>query len=198
MTPLASHADGIEDTPLAAKANEDREAWAGRMPRDVADLWGFVVGLDDGERLALLAHCASRTVNALRLPWDRKPRSLQTADRLATALALDVAKDWTPTVDSYLGRVTKAHIVEAVTEGVSEDAARRIADMKKPDMAQAAERLLSGTGWLPSALRTAEPEVEQAASLEHGKGGAVEEPSEAEAPDTGAQDGEASYAVAAE
>ena len=48
------------------------------------------------------------------------------------------------------------------------------------------------------ALRTAEPEVEQAASMEHGKGGAVEEPSEAEAPDTGAQDGEASYAVAAE
>src|SRR3546814_19568677 len=72
---------------------------------------------------------------SLRLPWDRKPRTLQTADRLAGALALDVTKDWTPTVDSYLGRVTKAHIVEAVAEGVSEDAARRIADMKKPDMA---------------------------------------------------------------
>ena len=71
----------------------------------------------------------------------------ETAGR-ARALALDVAKDWTPTVDSYLGRVTKAHIVEAVTEGVSEDAARRIADMKKPDMAQAAEQLLAGTGWL--------------------------------------------------
>src|SRR3546814_19089638 len=107
------------------------------MPRDVADLWGFIVGLDDGKRLALLAHCASRTVNALRLPWDRKPRSLQTADRLASALALDVAKDWTPTVDSYLGRVTKAHIVEAVTEGVSEDDAPRIADMKTQDMAKA-------------------------------------------------------------
>lgn len=108
VTPLGSHADGIEDTPLAAKANEAREAWAERMPRDVADLWGFIVALDDEKRVALLAHCASRTVNALRLPWDRKPRSLQTADRLATALALDVAKDWTPTVDSYLGRVTKA------------------------------------------------------------------------------------------
>ena len=184
VTPLGSHADGIEDTPLAAKANEAREAWAERMPRDVADLWGFIVGLDDEKRLALLAHCASRTVNALRLPWDRKPRTLQTADRLASALALDMAKDWTPTVDSYLGRVTKAHIVEAVTEGVSEDAARRIADKKKPDMAQAAEQLLAGTGWLPAVLRTPEPEVEQ--------------PSEAEAPDTEAQDGEASYAVAAE
>jgi ParB family chromosome partitioning protein len=180
-TPLGSHADGIEDTPLAARASERHEAWAERMPRDVADLWGFVVGLDDERRLALLAHCASRTVNALRLPWDRKPRSLQTADRLGTALALNVAKDWTPTVDSYLGRVTKAHIVAAVTEGVSEDGARRIADMKKLDMAQAAEQLLAGTGWLPASLRTAQAEPEP---VEAHSGAEVE--------------GEASYAVAAE
>lgn len=195
-TPLGSHADGIEDTPLAARASEQREAWAERMPRDVADLWDFVVGLNDERRLALLAHCASRTVNALRLPWDRKPRSLQTADRLATALALDVATDWTPTVDSYLGRVTKTHIIEAVSEGVSQDAARRIADMKKPDMAQTAEQLLAGTGWLPAMLRT--PEPEQPAPVEAEDLGSAEQPPEAEAPDTEAEDGEASYAIAAE
>ncbi|SEI80080.1 chromosome partitioning protein, ParB family [Sphingomonas sp. OV641] len=198
VTPLGSHADGIEDTPLAAKANEAREAWAERMPRDVADLWGFIVGLDDEKRLALLAHCASRTVNALRLPWDRKPRTLQTADRLATALALDMAKDWTPTVDSYLGRVTKAHILEAVAEGVSEDAARHIADKKKPEMAEAAEQRLAGSGWLPAALRTPKAEAEQPAPVEVEEVGSVEQPSEAEAPDTEAEDGEASFAVAAE
>tara|TARA_R110000782_G_scaffold78276_6_gene155270 strand:- start:23424 stop:25493 length:2070 start_codon:yes stop_codon:yes gene_type:complete len=198
VTPLGSHADGIEDTPLAAKANEAREAWAERMPRDVADLWGFIVGLDDEKRMALLAHCASRTVNALRLPWDRKPRTLQTADRLATALALDMAKDWTPTVDSYLGRVTKAHILEAVAEGVSEDAARHIADKKKPEMAEAAEQRLAGSGWLPAALRTPKAEAEQPAPVEVEDVGSVEQPSEAEAPDTEAEDGEASFAVAAE
>ncbi len=163
-TPLGSHADGIEDTPLAARASAAHEAWAERMPRDVADLWSFVAGLDDERRTALLAHCASRTVNALRPPWDRKPRSLQTADRLASALALDVAKDWTPTVDSYLGRVTKAHIIAAVAEGVSEEVVSRIADMKKPDMAQAAEQLLAGSGWLPAALRTEQPEAEPVAT----------------------------------
>ncbi|WP_205584663.1 hypothetical protein, partial [Pseudomonas aeruginosa] len=68
VTPLGSHADGIEDTPLAARASEQHEAWAERMPRDVADLWGFIVGLDEAKRIALLAHCAARTVNALRLP----------------------------------------------------------------------------------------------------------------------------------
>ena len=191
VTPLGSHADGIEDTPLAARASEQHEAWAERMPRDVADLWGFIVGLDEAKRIALLAHCAARTVNALRLPWDRKSRSLQTADRLAGALALDVAKDWTPTVDSYLGRVTKAHIVEAVTEGVSEDAARRIADMKKPDMAQAAEQLLSGTGWLPAVLRTPGSEGADPALVEPEDADSVQQPPEVE-------DSEAFYAVAAE
>lgn len=185
MTPLGSHADGIEDTPLAARANEQHEAWAERMPRDVADLWGFIVALDHEKRSALLAHCAARTVNALRLPWDRKPRTLQTADRLASALVLDVAKDWTPTVDSYLGRVTKAHIIEAVTEGVSEDAARRIADMKKPDMAQTAEQLLAGSGWLPAVLRTPnDADLAQRAV--------------ADALNIGVEDDDASYANAAE
>lgn len=188
VTPLGGHAAGIEDTPLAARASEAHEAWAERMPRDVSDLWGFIVALDDEQRVALLAHCASRTVNALRVPWDRKPRTLQTADRLAMALTLDVAKDWTPTVDGYLGRVTKAHILEAVTDGVSEDAARRIADKKKPDMAQEAEQLLAGTGWLPAALRTPEPEAEPV-ETDDAEGAA--QPSEAEAPDTGAEDGEA-------
>lgn len=198
VTPLGSHAAGIEDTPLAARASEAHEAWAERMPRDVADLWGFIVALEDAQRVALLAHCASRTVNALRLPWDRKPRTLQSADRLATALALDMAKDWTPTVDSYLGRVTKAHILEAVAEGVSEDAARHIADKKKLEMAEAAEQRLAGSGWLPAALRTPKAEAEQPAPVEVEDVGSMEQSSEAEAPDSEAEDGEASFAVAAE
>lgn len=197
-TPLGSHADGIEDTPLAARASAAHEAWAERMPRDVADLWGFIVGLDDERRVALLGHCVSCTVNALRLPWDRKPRSLQTADRLATALALDVAKDWTPTVGSYLGRVTKAQITAAVADGVSEDAATRIADMKKPEMAQAAEQLLAGTGWLPATLRTAQPEPEPV-EAEPVETAVADQPSEAKATDTEAEDGaDQPYAVAAE
>ena len=193
VTPLGNHADGIEDTPLAARLSEQHEAWAERMPRDVADLWGFIVGMEDDKRIALLAHCAARTVNALRLPWDRKPRSLQTADRLAGALALDMAKDWTPTVDSYLGRVTKAHIMEAVAEGVSEDAARRIADMKKPDMAQTAEQFLAGKGWLPVIIRTPTLETPQSVAIDAEHVEIAEQPSEANASDT-----EAAYAVAAE
>ena len=154
---LASHADGIEDTP-AAQALADRHAgWASDMPRDVADLWSFVAELDQASLMALLAHCASLTVNAVRIPWEQKPNARATTEKLASAVALDMTAHWTPTTRTYLGRVTKAHILAAVCEGVSDEAAEQITGLKKPDMAEAAEQLLAGTGWLPSLLRTARP-----------------------------------------
>lgn len=156
-TDMVGHADGIEDTP-AGKAWADRHAnWARQMPRDVTGLWTFVAELDHDSRMALFAHCTALTVNAVRLPWERRPRALATADRLAEAVSLDMTGYWRPTVRSYLGRVTKARILEAVCEGVSGEAAERMVDMKKVDMAEAAEQLLAATDWLPSLLRTAKP-----------------------------------------
>jgi ParB family chromosome partitioning protein len=157
-TSLGSLADGIEDT-AAAKALADRHAgWDADLPRDVGELWDFIAGLDHASVMALLAHCASLTVNAVKQPWGRKPRAQATADSLATALGLDMTAHWIPTVRTYLGRVTKAHILEAVADGVSLEAAERIKDMKKQPMAEAAEQLLAGTGWLPPLMRTARPE----------------------------------------
>jgi ParB family chromosome partitioning protein len=155
---LGGHADGIEDT-AAAKMLADRHAgWAADMPRDVANLWGFIAGLDHASVMALFAHCAAQTVNALKLPWEQNKRHAHaTADRLATAVALDMTAHWTPTVRSYLGRVSKAHILEAVVVGASYEAAERIKDKKKMEMAEKAEQLLAGTGWLPLPLRTEPP-----------------------------------------
>jgi len=53
---------------------------------------------------------------------------------------------------------------EAVTEAVSEDAAQRISGAKKAEMAEAAEGLVAGTGWLPEPLRSAiaDPDPEAA------------------------------------
>ena len=130
-TDLATHAVGIEDTP-AGKAWSDRHAnWARQMPRDVAKLWEFVVELDHDSRMALFAHCTALTVNAVKLPFDLRPRALAAASRLAEAVALDMTGYWRPTVQSYLGRVTKAGILEAVREGVGEEAAERIVGYEK-------------------------------------------------------------------
>jgi ParB family chromosome partitioning protein len=72
-TDLAGHADGIEDTP-AGKAWADRHAnWARQLPGAVTTLWAFVAELDPDSRMALFAHCVALTVNAVKLPWDRRP-----------------------------------------------------------------------------------------------------------------------------
>ncbi|AYM82184.1 ParB-like nuclease [Agrobacterium tumefaciens str. Cherry 2E-2-2] len=155
---LGGHADGIEDTATAKLLADRHSGWAADMPQDVANLWGFIAALDPVSVMALFAHCASLTVNALKLPWENhKRRAHATADRLATALVLDMRQHWTPTVSTYLGRVTKAHILAAVQEAVGDEAVERIAAMKKQEMAEAAEQLLAGTGWLPPLLRTERP-----------------------------------------
>jgi ParB family transcriptional regulator, chromosome partitioning protein len=74
-------------------------------------------------------------------------------ERLAAATGFDLAQWWTPTAQGYFGRVSKALIAEAVTEGVTAQAADNIAGLKKAEMAECAEALLAGTGWLPALLR---------------------------------------------
>jgi ParB family chromosome partitioning protein len=191
---LGGHADGIEDT-AAALALADRHAgWAQGMPRDVADLWGFIADLDHASVMALFAHCASQTVNAVKLPWERKPRAHETADRLATAVALDMTAHWTPTARTYLGRVTKAHILAAVREALGDETAERIASLKKLPMAEAAEQFLTATGWLPALLRTErpawpdEPQVDAKLQVRKAAEPEANEPAEPEATTSDAAD----------
>jgi ParB family transcriptional regulator, chromosome partitioning protein len=154
------------------------------MPRDVTHLWAFVAELDHDCRMALFAHCVALTVNAVKLPWERRSRTQATADKLAEAVSLDMTAYWRPTVRTYLGRITKVRILEAVREAVSDEAADRMAQMKKQDMAEAAEQLLAATGWLPALMRT--PRVAQG-STESPQADAVTEVKDPDA-----------YAVAAE
>ena len=94
------------------------------------------------------------TVNATHQPYDRRPKAIAHADRVAEAVQLDMAAaGWRPTMAGYLGRVTKARILEAVREAKGEQSAQLIADLKKADMAREAERLLDVSGWLPEPLR---------------------------------------------
>jgi ParB family chromosome partitioning protein len=66
------------------------------------------------------------------------------------------AAGWKPTVDNFLGRVTKARILQAVSQAKGQRAADRIEHLKKGDMAAEAQTLLDDTGWLPEPLRTAD------------------------------------------
>jgi ParB family chromosome partitioning protein len=164
---LAAQVPDIDECPAMTAIAERHAAWERRMPEDAAQLWGFVARLDQAGQVQLLAHCASLTVNAMHLPKHRTETAASAhADLLAETLSLEMTATWTPTVANYFGRVSKERIIEAVREGVSAEAAANIAGMKKLAMAEAAERRLAGTGWLPELLRTGsavESEAEQAA-----------------------------------
>jgi ParB family transcriptional regulator, chromosome partitioning protein len=146
--------EGLADTPYATAIDARHGAWAAQLPKDTAGLWDVITGLDSDSRQALFAHCVGLTINATCQPYDRRPRAIAHAGRVAEAVQLDMAAaGWRPTVAGYLGRVTKARILEAVREAKGEQAAQLIEDLNKADMAREAERLLDGSGWLPEPLR---------------------------------------------
>ena len=151
---------GLNDSAVAEAANARHEAWSKRLPKESDELWDALLQWSDEDRASLFAHIVSLSVNAVSESWNRRPRALAHADVLAQTVGLDMAvAGWRPTVDTFLGRVTKARILQAVTEAKGERAADRIAHLKKGDMATEAETLLSDTGWLPEPLRTpGEPE----------------------------------------
>jgi ParB family chromosome partitioning protein len=155
----------LKDSPPAKAVAERHQGWKADLPKDEAALWDWLAALDDSSRAALLAHCVSFGVNALYEKGDRYgasgvsvhgvQRRLVQADRIACAVGLDMVEaGWRPTVDNYLGRVTKPRILEAVREAKGEQSAQLIDHLKKADMAKEAERLLEGIGWLPEPLRT--------------------------------------------
>jgi ParB family chromosome partitioning protein len=163
-----AQAPGLRES-VSAKAVEARhEAWKARLPKSENDLWDALTALDGGAQASLFAHCASFAVNAVYEPANRYNQGrvsahgvrtrLDQADVLARAVGLDMVQaGWRPTVDNYLGRVTKPRILEAVREAKGASSAQLIDHLKKPEMAKEAERLLGGSGWLPEPLRLFDP-----------------------------------------
>ncbi|CCJ05596.1 ParB/RepB/Spo0J family partition protein [Methylocystis sp. SC2] len=152
---FGAQAPGLGDASLATKVDARHNDWAQQLPTDPGDLWDALMTFDAEAQQRLFAHCISLTVNAVHEAWSRRPRVIAHADRLARVLSLDIAATgWAPTVDNFFGRVTKARILEAVREAKGAEQAKRIEQLKKGDMAQEAEEMLSGSGWLPEPLRT--------------------------------------------
>ena len=150
-----SQAPGLNDSASAAAIDGRHQAWIAALPKEPAVLWDALEAFESDSRQSLFAHCVSLSVNAVYEAYNRRPRALAYADRLAQAVDLDMAAaGWMPTVGNYLGRVTKAGILAAVREAKGEAAGDRIEHLKKGEMAEQAAVLLAGSGWLPEVLRT--------------------------------------------
>ena len=152
---FGAQALGLNDSASAEAIRARHESWSKTLPKESVDLWDALREWDGDSQAGLFAHVVSLSVNAVYESWNRRPRAFVHADRLAQAVDLDMAAaGWKLTVDNFLGRVTKARILQAVAEAKGQRAADRIEHLKKGDMAVEAETLLAGTGWLPEPLRT--------------------------------------------
>jgi ParB family transcriptional regulator, chromosome partitioning protein len=124
---FGNQAPGLNDTAIAKAIDDRHHCWSEQLPREPGELWDALVAFDTDSRQALFAHCMALSVNAVHESWNRRPRVLAHADRVAGAVELDVAAaGWSPTVDNYLGRVTKARIIQAVREAKGEQAPLRL------------------------------------------------------------------------
>ena len=154
-------APGVEDGPAGRRVRDRCEAWGARLPERADALWEVLAPMRRADLLDLMACCVGVGLYAVRDPHDRRPGALALAERLATEVGLDMAGTWSATAASYFSRVAKARVLEDVTGATNAEEADRIAGFKKGDMAEAAERLVEGKGWLPAVLRT-EPAVSEA------------------------------------
>jgi ParB family chromosome partitioning protein len=189
-------APGVGDSPAGRRVTDRLEAWGARLPEEAGDLWTVLASICRAELLDLLACCAGVGLHAVRDPHDRRPGAWAQAETLAMAVGLDMTGTWSATAASYFSRVPKARVLEAVTEAVGAEEAGRIVGFKKGDMADAAERLMEGRGWLPTVLRVAPPEQDGEAEVVAGEASSPDAPTSGDAEGTAPTDD--GYAFAAE
>ena len=157
---VSTKTQGLADTVWAKEIEQRQENWGHDLPGEADAVWAYLIALDQDSRLALFAHCASMSLNATIQQWNRRTKENQHAVQLAQTIGFGmVGAGWTPTVDNYLGRVTKAHILQAVREAKGDQSAQLIDHLRKQDMAREAARLLDGSGWLPEVLRYPADEI---------------------------------------
>jgi len=123
------------------------------LPKDPAKLWGWLLDQDHKTVMALLALCAAHSIDAVQTK--QAPAMSGHAEQLAGALKLDMAAYWQPTAAGYFSRVSKQQALDAVAEGTTRQAADNLVRLKKGELAKEAEKLLTGSGWLPALLRAA-------------------------------------------
>ena len=190
---MSAQAPDLKDSVVAKLVDERHAAWGADLPLgDDAVLWDYLTVLDQGSRIALLAHCLSFGINALHekvnpygagISASGLTRRMAHADLLARAVDLDMVEaGWEPTVDGYLNRVPKARILEAVREAKGEGTAQLLDHLKKGEMATEAERLLKGSEWLPEVLRRVDLAARDGEEIAEGQGEDAGQPEDVDLP----------------
>ena len=145
------------ESSAALALRELQQAWGGKLPEGLDELFASLLAMEQGELVKLLAVCVASTVDVVT------PRATphQPGAELAQAVGLDMAAWWQPTADGYFRHVPKAAILEAI-EQYAPAHVTRLAKLKKADIASEAERLADGTGWMLAIFAAEAPEQQAA------------------------------------
>jgi ParB family chromosome partitioning protein len=142
---LMSVADDLPTSVAWAVIDTQRQQWAATLPSRRADLLPWLIEQDPGTTLLdLLAFCTASLVDGIS--GTEKPHAI---NAISSVLELDMTRYWTPTRASYFDHVSKARIIEVVSNAVSPKVAADLQKMKKGDAAAAAELRLAQVKWLP-------------------------------------------------
>ncbi|MDO9570824.1 MAG: ParB/RepB/Spo0J family partition protein [Hydrogenophaga sp.] len=138
----------------ALALRELRHAWADRLPQEPGELFTVLLDKSQDELVQLLALCTAPAVDVVT------PRTTasQPGAELAQALGLDMAAWWKPTAESYFQHVPKVAILNAVAQFAPNEVSR-LSKLKKAEIAQEAERLAEGSGWMPAVFGREVPET---------------------------------------
>lgn len=145
---LVREADDIESSVAFTQIEADRLKWAKLLPKNVEDLLPWLLKQDTDVMASLFAFCVAATLDSVSAT-----DSIHPINALADVMQIDMAYYWKPTQQSYLNHVSKARIIDVVTEAVSLESAAELQGMKKGDAAAAAELRIAEAGWLPEVLR---------------------------------------------
>lgn len=170
---LRSAAEDIDTSAAGERMQAERSVWLARLPSESDAVFPWLLRQEQATVLQLLTFLVAATVNGI---YGTEP-ARQSNEPLTQALGLDMNRWWKATRDSYFDHVSKARVLEVVSEAVDANAASPLASLKKDAVAAGAEQSVAGTGWLPSCLRT-RATVAEADEGPHAQGEGVKEPAE--------------------
>ena len=161
---LRTEAEDMEASAAWQQLEAERQAWASLPPVDVDAILPWVLQQSNATVVRLLTFLIATSVTGV---YGTEPDK-QSTDGVAAALGLDMTKWWKASGPSYFNHVSKARILEVVTEAAGANAASPLQALKKDAAVSGAEQALAGVAWLPGVMRNREPAHADATSDDTG------------------------------
>ncbi|WP_199773011.1 ParB/RepB/Spo0J family partition protein [Ensifer adhaerens] len=132
-----------------------KEAWGEQLPGASADLWAWLLEQPMDRLVDLLAFVTAANLNGVKTKHDHSGSRLANIEQIAMAVGLDMHQHWEPQA-VFLSRLSKVQIAEVLCEaGCTPQVVRAVEMAPKAEAVAEAEKLLEGTGWLPTLLQAA-------------------------------------------